>query len=64
VINEKQDEHEMTEVKLFFDIIMMASFNAKERDEENWKKIFNEAGLTRYKIFPIFGFRSLIELYV
>ncbi|KAK2359290.1 isoflavone 7-O-methyltransferase [Trifolium repens] len=44
VINEKQDEHEMTEVKLFFDIIMMASFNAKERDEENWKKIFNEAG--------------------
>jgi hypothetical protein len=43
---------------------MMASFNAKERDEENWKKIFNEAGFTRYKIFPIFGFRSLIELYV
>ncbi|WJX75080.1 hypothetical protein P8452_58649 [Trifolium repens] len=64
VINEKQDEHEMTEVKLFFDIIMMASFNAKERDEENWKKIFNEAGFTCYKIFPIFGFRSLIELYV
>lgn len=64
VINEKQDEHEMTEVKLYFDIIMMASFNGKERDEKNWKHIFNKAGFEYYKIFPIFGFRSVIELYV
>ncbi|KAJ1375469.1 Winged helix-like DNA-binding domain superfamily [Sesbania bispinosa] len=63
VINEKQDEHEMTEVKLFFDILMMATFNAKERDEKNWKQLFTKAGFTHYKIFPIFGFRSLIELY-
>ncbi|WJX52016.1 hypothetical protein P8452_38166 [Trifolium repens] len=64
VINEKQDKHEMTEVKLFFDIIMMASFNGRERDENNWKQIFTKAGFTHYKIFPIFGFRSLIELCV
>ncbi|PNX90086.1 isoflavone 7-O-methyltransferase-like protein, partial [Trifolium pratense] len=64
VINEKQDKHEMTEVKLLFDIVMMASFNGRERDGKNWKQIFTKAGFTHYKIFPIFGFRSLIELYV
>ncbi|GAU26012.1 hypothetical protein TSUD_64000 [Trifolium subterraneum] len=63
VINEKQDKHEMTEVKLFFNIVMMASFNGRERDEKNWKQIFTKAGFTHYKIYPIFGFRSLIELY-
>jgi hypothetical protein len=32
VINEKQ---EMAQVKLFFDIVMMASFNGRERDGKN-----------------------------
>ena len=63
VINEKQDEHEMTEVKLYLDIIMMTSFNAKERDERNWKQIFVKADFQYYKIFSMFDFRSLIELY-
>ncbi|KAK7362791.1 hypothetical protein VNO77_04913 [Canavalia gladiata] len=63
VINEKQDEHEMTEVKLLLDIVMMTSLNGKERDEHDWKRLFMEAGFKHHKIFPTFGFRSLIELY-
>ncbi|KAK7252113.1 hypothetical protein RIF29_35846 [Crotalaria pallida] len=63
VINEKQDEHEMTELKLLLDIIMMTTVSGQERDEKEWEKLFLEAGFTHYKIFPIFGFRSLIELY-
>nr|KYP42011.1 Isoflavone-7-O-methyltransferase 9 [Cajanus cajan] len=63
VINEKQDEHEMTEVKLLCDVIMMTSLNGKERDEKDWKRLFMDAGFKYYKIFPTFGFRSLIELY-
>ncbi|KAF1872943.1 hypothetical protein Lal_00016049 [Lupinus albus] len=63
VINEKQDEHGVTEVKLFFDIAMMAIHNGKERDEGDWKGLFKRAGFKNYKIFPIFGFRSLIELF-
>jgi len=64
VINEKQDEHEITEVKLCFDITMMANHNSRERDEKTWKKIITEAGFMCYKIYPLFGFRSLIELSV
>ena len=64
VINENQDDHEMTELKLYLDITMMTIINGKERDEKNWKQIFTEAGFKHYKIFHIFGFRSLIELYL
>ncbi|XP_061351742.1 isoflavone-7-O-methyltransferase 9-like [Gastrolobium bilobum] len=63
VINEKQDELGMTEVKLLLDIAMMTSLNGKERDEKDWKRLFDKAGFEHYKIFPTFGFRSLIELY-
>ena len=63
VINEKQDENEMTHTKLLWDVIMMAALNGRERSEEEWKKLFLEAGFQNYKIFPIFGFRSLIEVY-
>ncbi|MED6156977.1 hypothetical protein PIB30_019099, partial [Stylosanthes scabra] len=63
VINEKEDRDEMREVKLCFDIVMMTSFDAKERDENHWKQIFTQAGFQTYKIYPNFGFRSLIELY-
>ncbi|OIV93242.1 hypothetical protein TanjilG_27421 [Lupinus angustifolius] len=63
VINTKQDEHDMTELKLFLDIAMMTVHNGKERDENEWKGIFKKAGFEHCKIFPIFGFRSLIELY-
>ncbi|CAJ2679002.1 unnamed protein product [Trifolium pratense] len=63
VINEKEDEPEMTEVKLLLDVTMMTSLNGKERNEKEWKQLFLQAGFKSYKIFPTFGFRSLIELY-
>ncbi|TKY45204.1 Flavonoid 4'-O-methyltransferase [Spatholobus suberectus] len=52
VINEKQDEHEMTEGKLLLDIAMMTSLNGKERDEKEWKQLFMKAGFKHYKILP------------
>ncbi|MED6177124.1 hypothetical protein PIB30_094972 [Stylosanthes scabra] len=61
--NEEQDEDEMTPIKLLSDINMAAIFGAKERSEKEWKQLFIEAGFNNYKIFPIFGFRSLIEIY-
>ncbi|KAF8705793.1 hypothetical protein HU200_030998 [Digitaria exilis] len=37
--------------------------NGTERDENQWKKIFFQAGFSDYKITPVLGFRSIIELY-
>lgn len=63
VINDNKDEHELTEVKLFFDLLMMVVVTGRERSEKEWEKLFLEAGFTHYKITPIFGLRSLIEVF-
>ena len=62
IINEEDDEKDMTETKLCLDLIMMG-INGKERTGKEWKHLFFEAGFKDYKIFPLFGFRSLIEAY-
>ena len=63
VINEEKDEHELTEAKLFFDMLMMVVVTGRERTEEDWEKLFKAAGFSDYKISPLFGLRSLIEVY-
>ncbi|KAH7568858.1 hypothetical protein JRO89_XS06G0062000 [Xanthoceras sorbifolium] len=63
VINEKKDEHELTEAKLFFDMLMMVVVTGRERNEKEWERIFLEAGFSHYKITPLFGLRSLIEVF-
>ncbi|XLR21127.1 hypothetical protein HN51_067921 [Arachis hypogaea] len=62
VINEKQDEFGLTQMKLRMDIAM-TSVNGKERSEEEFKKPFLEAGFQDYKIFPLTGMYSLILVY-
>ena len=55
---------QIQEAQLSLDLCMMVLFPAaKQRGEEIWHKIFLEAGFTRYKISPVLGSRSLIEVY-
>ncbi|TKW01014.1 hypothetical protein SEVIR_8G149300v4 [Setaria viridis] len=55
-------EEKHTETQLLFDLLMIA-LNGVERDEQEWKKIFFEAGFKDYKIITLLGIRSIIELY-
>ncbi|TVU08077.1 hypothetical protein EJB05_41462, partial [Eragrostis curvula] len=50
------------EVQVFSDLYMMF-VNGIERDEQEWKRIFFEAGFNDYKIMPVLGYRSIIEVY-
>ncbi|PHU14640.1 hypothetical protein BC332_15845 [Capsicum chinense] len=34
----------------------------KERNEQEWTKLFSDAGFSDYKIVPILGLRSVIEV--
>ena len=63
VINEEKDEADITEAKLMFDLLMMTLVTGRERREKEWEQIFLEAGFSHYKITPIFGLRSLIEVF-
>ncbi|AQL05850.1 5-pentadecatrienyl resorcinol O-methyltransferase [Zea mays] len=50
------------ETQVMFDLYIM-TVNGAERDEQEWKKIFIEAGFKDYKILPILGALSVIEVY-
>ncbi|XP_028766538.1 isoflavone-7-O-methyltransferase 9-like [Neltuma alba] len=63
VIKEKEEKNEMREVKLLFDIMMMTSFNGKERTEKEWNNLLVSVGFKHHKITPLFGFRSIIIAY-
>ena len=49
------------ETQVLFDLYIMF-INGVERDEQEWKIIF-EAGFSDYKIIPVLGVRSIIEVY-
>ncbi|PON43707.1 O-methyltransferase COMT-type [Parasponia andersonii] len=61
--NESDDDDQSVETQLFFDMHMMVLLTGKQRNEEEWAKLFCDAGFSSYKITPILGLRSLIELY-
>ncbi|XP_027929955.1 isoflavone 7-O-methyltransferase-like [Vigna unguiculata] len=59
VINEGQDEHGLTRLKLAMDVRMTCLLNGKERSEEEWKKLFMEPEFQSYKIYPLTRYLSL-----
>lgn len=58
-----EEDHKAKETKLLFDMLMMVLFCAKEITEKDWAKLFSDAGFTSYKITPLLGLRSLIEVF-
>ncbi|XXG66768.1 hypothetical protein AAC387_Pa06g0276 [Persea americana] len=63
VVDTAQADPKSTEAQLCFDLIMMVHAGGEERDEQEWGKIFIDAGFNQYKITPALGLRSVIELY-
>ncbi|KAL4563262.1 hypothetical protein LXL04_027302 [Taraxacum kok-saghyz] len=59
----ENERHEITEAKLFFDLIMMACTFGKERTKDEWEKLFLQANLNQYKITNISGLMFIIELF-
>ncbi|KAK9074409.1 hypothetical protein SSX86_007007 [Deinandra increscens subsp. villosa] len=51
------------ETQLRCDMMMMTLGTGKERTEKEWAKLFSDACFSGYKITPLLGFKSLIEVY-
>ena len=62
VVGSGSSDAKQLETQVLYDLLIMG-INGVERDEQEWKKIFYEAGFKDYKIMPILGVRSIIELY-
>ena len=63
MVESQKGDEESTETQLFFDMLMMVLVSGKERNEKEWAKLFFDAGFSDYKITPVLGLRSLIEVY-
>ncbi|WVZ72568.1 hypothetical protein U9M48_021003 [Paspalum notatum var. saurae] len=62
VVGAGRSDLSQREMQAIFDLYIMF-INGMERDENQWKKIFLKARFSDYKITPVLGVRSIIELY-
>ena len=63
VINQDEDDDQLTDGKLYFDLLAMVAVTGRVRHEKEWEMLFLEAGFSHYKIILSFGLGSLIEVY-
>ncbi|KAG5617597.1 hypothetical protein H5410_017421 [Solanum commersonii] len=63
VIMDQNKDDKSYETQLFYDMLMMVLLGGKERSEQEWAKLFLDAGFSDYNIIPILGLRSVIEVY-
>ncbi|CAI9787644.1 unnamed protein product [Fraxinus pennsylvanica] len=64
IVDDGKVDDKAIETQLFFDMEMMVHVTGRERNEKEWAKLFHEAGFTYYKITPVLGLRSVIEVYI
>lgn len=63
VLESEKLDYESTETQLMIDMVVMVLYPGKERTEKEWAKIIFSAGFIDYKITPLVGLRSLIEIF-
>ncbi|CAJ1978860.1 unnamed protein product [Sphenostylis stenocarpa] len=63
VMGNVKGDNKLDQPKLYYDMEMMVMVSGKERNERDWAKLFFSAGFNNYKITPVLGFKSLIEVY-
>ncbi|KAL3342515.1 hypothetical protein AABB24_026513 [Solanum stoloniferum] len=63
IVMDQNKDDKSHETQLFMDMLMMVEVSGKERSEQEWAKLFVDAGFSDYNIIPILGLRSVIEVY-
>ncbi|XP_047945005.1 8-hydroxyquercetin 8-O-methyltransferase-like [Salvia hispanica] len=63
VVDCEKQEHNTFQTQLFFDVLMMTVLTGKERTEKEWAHLFSSAGFQNYKITPVLGLRSVIQVF-
>lgn len=63
IVMDDSNDQQVRETQLFYDMIMMTLLTGRERNENEWRNLFIDAGFNNYEITPLPGYRSLIEIY-
>ncbi|XP_028807848.1 trans-resveratrol di-O-methyltransferase-like [Neltuma alba] len=59
----RDNHNKSVENQLLIDVLLMVLYPGKERTEMELAQLFRSAGFSDYKIYPVLGSRSLIEVY-
>nr|AXK92565.1 rankinidine/humantenine-11-O-methyltransferase [Gelsemium sempervirens] len=63
IMESQKQDNESIETEIGENMQMMVMFGSKERTEKEWAALFQDAGFSGYKLTPMVGLRSLIEVY-
>ena len=63
VIGHDNKDHKTIEAQLCSDMIMMTLVPGRERNEKEWANLIFTSGFSDYKVIPVLGIRSIIEVY-
>ncbi|KAJ9170895.1 hypothetical protein P3X46_018958 [Hevea brasiliensis] len=63
VMEDRNWVKQSTETIQLYDLEMLVLVSGQERNEKEWAKLFFDAGFSSYKINPVLGLRSIIEVY-
>ncbi|XP_055828722.1 trans-resveratrol di-O-methyltransferase-like [Solanum dulcamara] len=63
ILDSQKGDDKSYETQLYMDMLTMAVVSGKQKTEQEWAKLFYDAGFSDYKIHPILGLRSVIEVY-
>lgn len=60
---QKGEDNKSYETQLFYDMLTMVPVSGKVKSQQEWAKLFFDAGFSDYNIIPILGLRCVIEVY-
>ncbi|KAI3978229.1 hypothetical protein MKX01_013060 [Papaver californicum] len=60
VLDQDEDDDELTQARLSLDLDMMLSSGGKERTKDEWRILLEEAGFSKIEFIPIFAIQSVI----
>ncbi|KAI7734244.1 hypothetical protein M8C21_011557 [Ambrosia artemisiifolia] len=63
VLKDEESGNKTLETQLFFDMFELTLAKGRQRSEKDWAKLFHDACFSGYKIYPVLGIRSVIEVY-
>ncbi|KAG5615449.1 hypothetical protein H5410_015273 [Solanum commersonii] len=63
ILDSQKGDDKSYKTQIYMDMLTMVVVSRKQKTEQEWAKLFFDAGYSDYNIIPILGLRCVIEVY-
>jgi len=63
ILDSQKGDDKSYETQIYMDMLTMVVVSGKQKTEQEWAKLFFDAGYSDYNIIPILGLRCLPLIY-